>query len=127
MPYSRMTAINYRHDGYQERFAAQFTKPMRRHPEWRYYKDGKSWLCKITQKNKNNCLDFTLGTFFKSRFYFTEKSRSGLESLNIDTRIKASFSKTKPIRKLIPVILDLENVARLENFKKINNYKLSLK
>lgn len=52
MPYSRMTAINYRPDGYQERFAAQFTKPMRRHPEWRYYKDGKSWLCKITQKNK---------------------------------------------------------------------------
>jgi len=95
--------------------------------EWRYYKDGKAWLWKITQKKKTIVWVSLWECFFKSSFYFTEKSRSGVESLPIDTKIKASFSETKPIGKLIPLILELENVVGLENFKKIIDYKLSLK
>lgn len=95
--------------------------------EWRYYKDGKAWLCKITQKKKTIVWISLWESLFKSSFYFTEKNRSGIESLNIDTKIKTSFSKAKPIGKLIPLILDLENVTELENFKKIIDYKLSLR
>lgn len=95
--------------------------------EWRYYKDGKAWLCKITQKKRTIVWISLWESFFKSSFYFTEKTWNGIESLNIDAKIKASFSKEKPIGKLIPVILDIQNVAELENFKKIIEYKLSLK
>ena len=95
--------------------------------EWRYYKDGKSWLCKVTHKKKTIVWVSLWENFFKSGFYFTEKNRNGIESLNIDTKIKTLFSKEKPIGKLIPLILDIQNVAELENFKKIIEYKLLLK
>lgn len=95
--------------------------------EWRYYKDGNSWLCKVIQKKKTIVWISLWENFFKSSFFFTEKSRSGIERLNIDKGIKVSFSKTKSIGKLIPVILDLGNVSELENFKKLIDYKLSLK
>lgn len=95
--------------------------------EWRYYKDGKAWLCKITHKKKTIVWVSLWDSLFKSSFFFTEKNRSGIENLDIDTSIKTSFSKAKPIGKLIPLILDLGNISELENFKKIADYKLSLK
>ena len=95
--------------------------------EWRYYNDGKAWLCKITHKKKTIVWISLWESFFKSSFFFTEKNRSGIEGLDIDTTIKASFAGAKPIGKLIPLILDIESVSELEDFRKIVDYKLSLK
>lgn len=95
--------------------------------EWRYYKDGKAWLCKITGKKKTIVWISLWENLIKSSFFFTEKNRSGIESLPIDTKIKTSFSKEKPIGKLIPLILEIDNIAKLDDFKKIIEYKLSLK
>lgn len=93
--------------------------------EWRYYNDGKSWLYKVTFK-KNTIVWISLWEqFFKASFYFTEKTRNGIENLNIDNTIKTSFSKEKPMGKLIPLILTIQNVDELDNFKKITEYKLS--
>lgn len=95
--------------------------------EWRYYNDGKSWLCKITRKKKTIVWISLWDSLFKSSFYFTEKTRCGIETLKIDTKIKTSFSKEKSIGKLIPLILEIDDIAELENFKRIIEYKLSLK
>jgi len=50
---------------------------------------------------------------------------SAIQELYSERSIFLFTNKTN--RKLISVILDLENVPGLENFKKIINYKLSLK
>ncbi len=95
--------------------------------EWRYYNDGKAWLCKIIGKKKTVVWISLWEDLIKSSFYFTEKNRSGIESLPIDTKIKTSFSKEKSIGKLIPLILEIDNISELDNFKQIIEYKLSLK
>lgn len=95
--------------------------------EWRFYNDGKAWLCKITRKKKTIVWISLWENLFKSSFYFTKKNRSGIEGLPIDTKIKASFSEEKSIGKLIPLILQIHDIAELENFKRIIEYKLSLK
>lgn len=95
--------------------------------EWRYYQDGKSWLCKITHKKKTIVWISLWENYVKASFFFTDKHRGGIEGLDLDKDIKASFSNVKPIGKLVPLILDMENVAGLDNFIRIIDYKLSLK
>lgn len=50
--------------------------------EWRYYHDGKAWLCKITNKKKTIAWLSLWNDCIKTSFYFTEK------------RVKESFCWT---------------------------------
>ncbi|ULQ60863.1 DUF3788 domain-containing protein [Brucepastera parasyntrophica] len=43
-------------------------------PEWRYYNDGKAWLCKIQYKKKTVLWLSVWERFFKTSFFFTEKT-----------------------------------------------------
>ncbi len=51
--------------------------------EWRYYNDGKAWLCKITHKKKTVAWLSLWENAFKTTFYFTEKTGAGIKSLDI--------------------------------------------
>jgi len=68
---------------------------------WRYYKDGQSWLCKVSNKKKTVCWISVWNEFFKAGFYFTEKTRLGINELNIEKDIKDDFRQSKNIGKLI--------------------------
>jgi len=95
--------------------------------EWRYYNDGKAWLCKITHKKKTVAWLSLWENTFKTGFYFTEKTGAGIISLDIDNKIKSSFSQNKPIGKLLPLTLEIDHKNKLEDFRKIAVYKMSLK
>ncbi len=92
--------------------------------EWRFYRDGKSWLCKITNKKKTVAWLSLWEGFIKIGFYFTEKTRVGIIDLNIDDEIKSSFVKAAPIGKLIPLTIVLESKNKIEDFRKIAKYKM---
>ncbi len=95
--------------------------------EWRYYNDGKAWLCKITHKKKTVAWLSLWENTFKTGFYFTEKTGAGIISLDIDNKIKSSFSQNKPIGKLLPLTLEIDHKNKLEDFRKIAEYKMALK
>lgn len=95
--------------------------------EWRYYNDGKAWLWKVTRKTKTIVWISLWEDFFKSSFYFTEKTRLGIDKLEISDGIKSTFTEVKPMGKLVPLILDIQNIDELNDFEKIIAYKLSLK
>ncbi len=95
--------------------------------EWRYYNDGKAWLCKITHKKKTVAWLSLWENAFKTSFYFTEKTGAGIESLDIDSRIKSSFLQNKAIGKLIPLTLEIDHKTKLEDFRRIAEYKITLK
>jgi len=42
--------------------------------EWRYYNDGKSWLCKITKKKKTVCWVSVYDRLFKTTFYLSDRA-----------------------------------------------------
>ena len=95
--------------------------------EWRYYNDGKAWLCKITHKKKTVAWLSLWKNTFKTGFYFTEKTGAGINSLDIDSKIKSSFSQNKPIGKLLPLTLEIDKPYQTEDFRKIAEYKMALK
>ena len=95
--------------------------------EWRYYKDGKAWLCKVCQGKKTIFWLSVWDNCFKTGFYFTEKTRIGIMMLDIDERIKADFSQSKPIGKLIPLTIIVEGKEPLLDLIAIAKYKVNLK
>lgn len=95
--------------------------------EWRYYKDGKAWLGKVTYKGKTILWLSVWDEFMKTSFYFTEKTRAGVLDLDIDNNIKSSFAIVKPIGKLIPLVLEIKNEEALKELKCVIDYKTKLK
>ena len=63
--------------------------------QWNYYKDGKSWLCKAQYKKKTVLWLSVWDDCFKLSFFFTEKTRGGIDTLDIDAAIKEAFSLQK--------------------------------
>lgn len=64
-------------------------------PEWRYYNDGKSWLCKMLHKKKNLFWFSVWDDCFKTTFYFTEKNLEDIVTLPISEEIKSNFCAQK--------------------------------
>jgi len=95
--------------------------------EWRYYKDGKAWLGKVTYKGRTILWLSVWDGSIKTSFYFTEKSRSGVLNLDIDSNVKSSFAFVKPIWKLIPLVLEVKNEEELRGLKSIIDYKKKLR
>ena len=60
-------------------------------------------------------------------FYFTEKTIEGIYELEINNEIKNSAKAMKPVGKLRPVILLIENTKLLNDGIKILEYKMELK
>lgn len=95
--------------------------------EWRYYHDGKAWLCKITHKKKTVAWLSLWNHCIKISFYFTEKTREGVMLLDVGNDIKTSFAQAKTIGKLIPLMLDLDQPDQIDGFTKTAIYKMNLK
>ena len=93
-------------------------------PEWRYYKDGKAWLCKITFKKKTVVWLSVWSDCFKLGLYFTEKSGGGIPALEIDESIKEFYLNHKPIGKLKPVVVEVRLKSQLDDINTLVKYKI---
>lgn len=95
--------------------------------EWRFYKDGKSWLFKAVHKKKTIFWLSAWRGFIKTNFIFTEKTRLGVFDLPISGEVKEKFDATNATGKFISLILDIEQEKQLNDFREIVKYKKSLK
>jgi len=96
-------------------------------PEWHYYNDGKSWLCKILNKKKNLCWLSVWNTGFKLTFFFTEKTIDGVYELDISDEIKKTAQEAKSLGKLLPVVFLVKNKKSINDGIKLLEYKMTLK
>jgi hypothetical protein len=95
--------------------------------EWRYYNDGKAWLMKACFKKKTVFWLSVWENHFKTSFYFTEKNCEGIYEMGIDETIKKDFNTQKPIGKLIPLLIIMNQKEQLSDLLKIIEYKKGLK
>ena len=95
--------------------------------EWNYYKDQKAWLCKVLNKKKNIFWLSIWDKFFKATFFFTEKHLEGFSVLDISENIKEDLCLSKPVGKLLPLLLSIDNKEQLDDLLKIITFKKSLK
>jgi hypothetical protein len=95
-------------------------------PQWQFYKDGKAWLCKVVYKKKTILWLSIWENYIKTGFYFTEKTGIGVLELDIDSKIKEVFEMAKPVGKLIPLIIDIDQQNQIIDLKEVVRYKKGL-
>jgi hypothetical protein len=96
-------------------------------PEWRYYKDGGAWLCKVQYKKKTVFWLSVWDNYFKTGFYFTERHLAGIGELPIDSALKEQIATAKPFGKLFPLSLTFHVAKPRNDLKQIVEYKKKLK
>ena len=95
--------------------------------EWRYYNDGKSWLCKVCLKKKTVFWVSVWEGCFKTSFFFLERHLAGVAELDISEQIKEDFCRMKPIGKLLPMVINIGKQEQLIDLLKIIKFKKKAK
>lgn len=93
--------------------------------EWRYYRDGKSWLFKVTKKKTTICWISVWPGMFKTTFYFPDRAEEPIRSSELDRQYIDAFvngrhyGKTRGLTVEVRTKADLENVKRLIAIKEL--------
>lgn len=94
---------------------------------WNYYKDGKAWLCKVQFKKKTVFWLSVWDQYFKTAFYFTEKTKAGVMELEISEQVKSEFDQRELTGKLIPLVINVTEKKQLNDVLTIVEYKKRLR
>ena len=87
---------------------------------WHYYRDGKSWLCKVCHKKKTIFWLSVWDGFFKTSFFFLERHLEGIASLGID---KNSYVMKNEWGKMIPFIFNVADKKQFTDLLKMIEFK----
>jgi hypothetical protein len=94
-------------------------------PEWRYYRDGGAWLCKMTRRTKTVFWLSARRSCLQVAFYFTARSGDGIPGLPIDASLKSAYANASPIGKLIPLVIEVRSEEQLDDVVAVAAYKVS--
>lgn len=94
---------------------------------WRYYKDGKAWLCKVQRKNKTIAWMSAWRDFMQVTLYFPDKYIDNLYKLDINENIKKISLSKKKVGKSSPCIFEIRDKSILEDLEKVILYKIQCK
>jgi Protein of unknown function (DUF3788) len=95
--------------------------------EWRYYKDGKSWLFKITKRKKTICWVSVGDKMFRTTFYFSDKVEDLLKTSKLKPEYIEQFLNSKRYGKIRGLTIELRTPAELETTNILIEIKEKLK
>ena len=95
--------------------------------EWRYYKDGKAWLCKVQYKRKTIVWMSAWKGFLKATIYFPEKHIDALNGLAISDELKDAIMRTKNVGTSKPCIFKINSKKALRDFYIVMKHKMEMK
>jgi hypothetical protein len=91
---------------------------------WRYYLDGKTWLCKVARKGRTICWISVWEGAFKATFYFGEKADADIQRLDIDVSLKQAFASSTRVGKLRPLQVEVRDRTHLADLYTLMRYKV---
>jgi len=91
--------------------------------EWRYYNDGKAWLCKCQHKKKTVLWLSVWEGFFKTAFFFTETAYEGVQHLPFGQQP----IREKNVGKFVPIVMEMRGESQLGDLELLVGYKKGLK
>lgn len=95
--------------------------------EWRYYKDGKAWLCKAQKKNRTIVWMSARKGYMQATVYFPLKSLDAVLALDISDYTKEKIINTKNVGKSKPCIFEIRTKEILVEFEKVMKLKIASK
>jgi hypothetical protein len=96
-------------------------------PEWRYYNDGKAWLCKAARKAKTIAWISARRGFITATFYIPAARIDGLYGLDVSDETKERIRATKNTGKSKGATFDVRGKAVLKDLETVMKYKLAIK
>ncbi len=88
--------------------------------DWKYYNDGKAWLCKVSCKKKTVFWLSVWEGYFRTSFFFVERHLEGIMALGIDN---THYILEKECGKMIPLLFDISKREQLPDLLKMVEYK----
>lgn len=95
--------------------------------EWRYYHDGKAWLCKVQFKKRTIVWMSAWKEFMQATIYFPEKYLELVWDADISASQKEKIRNTKNVGKSKPCTFELRDASVLADIEKIIQLKLKCK
>jgi hypothetical protein len=95
--------------------------------EWRYYRDGKSWLLKVTQKKQTIFWLSIIKSGFRTTFYFTDKAKEIIMSSELSDELKQQFTSGKSFGKIKGINIVYAKKKNIEDAKILIDIKLRMK
>lgn len=95
--------------------------------EWRYYKDGKNWLFKITKKKKTICWVSVYHNQFKTTFYFPQRAEELISNSKLAPEYIDGFINGKLYGKIKGIKVDIKESKDLEMTKVLMDLKEKFK
>ncbi len=96
-------------------------------PIWRYYHDGKAWLCKVQKKKKTIVWMSAWKGYMQATIYMPEKFLDQVYSLEISEAFKDKFRQSRSMGKSRACIFEIRGSEVIEDFKKVMQLKTILK
>lgn len=91
-------------------------------PEWRWYNDGRAWLCKVGDGRKTIFWFSVWEGFFQVGFYFLERHLEGLAALNTEYgRLEKEWGK------MLPFLYEVRDVGPVAEIRKVAEFKKKAK
>jgi hypothetical protein len=91
--------------------------------EWKYYNDGKTWLCKISKKKNTVVWLSAWKGYFQTTAYIHIKYLKEFETIGIDTEKRESVLNSIEGRKNIPCTLDIRKTEDLHDLFTVMEFK----
>lgn len=95
--------------------------------EWRYYHDGKAWLCKVQKKKRTIVWMSAWKGYMQAVIYFPERYLEDILKLDIHQDTKDKIRSTKNVGKSKPCIFQIKNKKILDEFEIVMLLKIELK
>jgi len=91
--------------------------------EWRYYRDGKSWLYKVTQGKQTICWASARDGMFTVTFSVASKHAREVESAGVDSDLVRAWRSGKPGAKIRPNTVAVRRQAQLADVRRLVDMK----
>lgn len=95
--------------------------------EWRYYNDGKAWLCKVQRKSKTIVWISAWEGYLKAGIYIPERLMEGVYALPIDEDRKKQFRESRNVGRSKECIFELRSRDVLPELDLVMQYKATAK
>lgn len=96
-------------------------------PEWRYYRDGKAWLCKVQKKKRTIVWMSAWKGYMQATVFFPEKYLHRVYSLDISKVVMDKIHSTTYVGKSKPCIFEIRNDEILNDFETVMTLKIQCK
>jgi hypothetical protein len=94
--------------------------------EWRYYRDGKAWLCKVQKKKRTIVWMSAWKGYMQATVYIPHKYLKQVYKLDISDKAKDKIKRTKNVGKSKPCIFEILNKKVIKDLEKVMLFKNEL-